>query len=55
MFDHQGVKTMKIFELSYCISNLKNWLPKKHEVERPNKYNPNQFMAFKNLLYNYFK
>jgi len=28
MLDHQGFKTMKIFELSFCMSNLKNWLPK---------------------------
>jgi len=55
MFDHQGVKPMKIFELSFCMSNLKNWLPKKYEVEGPNKYNPNQFMASQNLLYYFFK
>jgi len=59
MFDHQSVKTMKIFDLSFCMSNLKNWLPKiyeakKYEVEEPNKYYPNQFMASQNLLYNFF-
>jgi len=25
MFDHEGVKTTKIFELSFCMSNLKSW------------------------------
>jgi len=55
MFNHQDVKTMKIFELSFCLSNLKSWLPKKYEVEGPKKYNPNQFTAFQNLLYNSFK
>jgi len=45
MFDHHGVKTIKIDELSFCMSNLKKWLPKKYEVEGPNKYNPNQFIA----------
>jgi len=28
MFDHQVVKTMKNFELSFCMSNLENSLPK---------------------------
>jgi len=55
MFDHDGVKTMKIFELSFCMSNLKSWLPKKYEVEGPNKYNLHQYMDFQNLLYNFFK
>jgi len=50
MFDHQGVKTMKIFELSFCMSNLKNWLLEKYEVEGPNKNNPNQFMVSQNLV-----
>jgi len=44
---------MKIFELSFCIANLKNRLLKKYEVEGPNKNNSNQFMAFQNLLYNF--
>jgi len=55
MFDHESVKTMKIFELSFCMSNLKSWSPQKYEVEWPNKPNPNQFMAFQNLHYKFFK
>jgi len=55
MFDHKSIETMKIFELSFCMSNLKKWLPKKYKVEGPNKYNPNQFMASQNLLYNFLK
>jgi len=55
MFDHWGVKTMKICELSFCMSNLKNWAPKKYEDKGPNMHNSNQFMASQNLLYNFFK
>jgi len=54
MFDYQGVKTIKIFELSLCMSNLKSWPPKKFEVEGSNKHNLNQFMAAQNLLYKSF-
>jgi len=55
MLNHKGVKTMKIFELSFCMPNLKNWLPKKCEVERPDKYNSNQFMAFQNSTLQFLK
>jgi len=55
MFDYEGVKTIKIFEFSFCISNLKNWSPQKYEIEWPNKHNPNEFMASQNLLYNFSK
>jgi len=55
MFDHDGVKTLKIFELSFCMSNMKSWSPVKYKVEGPNKHNLNQFMASQNLLYNFFK
>jgi len=46
---------MKIFELSFCKSNLKKLLPKKYEVEGLNKYNPNQFVTSQNLPYNFKK
>jgi len=55
MVQHEGVKTMKIFKLSFCMSNQKSRLPKKYEVEGPNKHSPNQFMAYQNLLYNFIK
>jgi len=55
MFDHKDAKPIKIFELSFCMSNLKNWSPKKYEVEGPNKHNPNQFIASQNLLNISFK
>jgi len=55
MFDYEGVKTLKISELSFRMSNLKELINKKYEVEGPNKHNPNQFMASQNLLYNFFK
>jgi len=54
MFDREGVKPIKIFELSFFMSNLKNWSPQKYEVKWPNKHNSNQFMASQNLLYNFF-
>ena len=43
MFDHEGVKTMKIFKSSFCMSTLKSWSLKKYEVIGPSM--PNQFMA----------
>jgi len=56
MFDHEGVKTIKrfqVFQSSFHMSNLKNWSPKKWEDKGPNMHNPKQFMAFQNLLYNF--
>jgi len=35
------------------MSKLKSWSPKKYEVKGPNMHNPNQFMAFQNLLHNF--
>jgi len=32
MFDHKGVKTVKKFQFSFCMSTLKSWSLKKHEV-----------------------
>ncbi len=54
-FDHEGDKTMKNFQLTFCISILKSWSPKKYEAKEPNTHKPNQFMAFQNLLYNFLK
>ena len=55
MFNHEGVKTMKIFKFSFCMSTLKSWSPKKYEVIGPSMHNPNQFTVFQNLFYNFFK
>jgi len=52
MSDHQGVKTIIIFKFSFCMSNLKDWLPKEFVVEGPNKYNSNSIYS---ILYNFLK
>jgi len=54
MFDHEGVKTMKIFKSSFYMSTLKSWSLKKYEVIGPSIYNPNQLMFFQILFYNSF-
>lgn len=35
MFDHEGVKTMNIFQLSFCMLHLRKWLTKEYEGEGP--------------------
>jgi len=54
MFDHEGVKTAKwfeVFQFFFHMSNLKRLSPKKNKVKGHNVHNPNQFMASQNLLY----
>jgi len=53
MYDQEGVKTIKSFEFSFCMSNLKSWSPKKYKVEGPNKHNSNQFTVFPRVSQNY--
>jgi len=40
---------------SFHMLNLKIWSPKKYEDKEPNIHNPNQFVVFQNVLYNFFK
>jgi len=47
--------TVWSFQSSFHKSNLKSWWPKKYKFKGPNIYNPNQFMAFQNLLCIFFK
>jgi len=51
MFDHEGVKTRKKFQFSFCMSTL-NFLS---QVIGSSMHNPNQFTFFQNLFYNFFK
>jgi len=47
-------KRFEIFQSSFHVSNLKNWSPKKIRLLGIILvYNPNQFMAFQNLFYNF--
>jgi len=54
MFDHEDVKTLKIFEYHFRMSNQRSWSPKKYKVEGPNKHNPIQFMASQKSILQFF-
>jgi len=55
MFDHEGIKTMKTSQFSFCMSILKSWSLKEYEAIGPSMHNPNQFMVFQNLFYDFYK
>jgi len=54
MFDHEGVKTVKVIWSLFLHVKPKKIGPPKYEIKGHNMHNPNQFMASQNLLYIFF-
>jgi len=55
MFDHKGVKFVKVvWNFQWLFYMIFYWSSIKYEVKRHNMDSFNQFMASRNLLYNFF-